>query len=228
MCQGVIGSVCPITPQLPVPKRKRRHTVIPRDAITPYTAIMSDALRQSMTVAEFLAWEERQESRWEFDGEQARSMTGGTLNHDSVTFGVRSAVTSRLPGGPCRVLGPNIKIIARGSVRYPDAVVTCSPHRGSATVVERPLIVFEVLSASSSRIDRIVKAQEYLAAATIQRYVILEQDAIAATVLERRDDGWRSLTLTATDMLILPEIGVTLPLSECYLNADLAGDADQT
>lgn len=181
-----------------------------------------------MKMAEFLDWEERQELRWEFDGQHARLMTGGTLNHDSVTFGVRSAVGSRLAGAPCRVLGPNVKIVVEGSVRYPDVVVTCTPQRGTATVVEAPLIVFEILSESSSRTDRIVKAQEYLRCPTIQRYVILEQDAVAATVLERRADGWNSKTLTAADTLGLPEIGISLPLSACYVGVDLAGDADQT
>lgn len=32
-----------------------------------------------MTVAEFLAWEKRQEFRFEFDGFQPVAMTGGTL-----------------------------------------------------------------------------------------------------------------------------------------------------
>ncbi len=38
--------------------------------------VMSVALRKPMTVAEFLAWEERQELRWEFDGFQPVAMTG--------------------------------------------------------------------------------------------------------------------------------------------------------
>jgi hypothetical protein len=37
-----------------------------------------------MTVAEFLAWEERQELRWEFDGFQPVAMTGGTRAHETI------------------------------------------------------------------------------------------------------------------------------------------------
>ena len=37
---------------------------------------MDVALRQRMSVAEFLAWEERQELRYEFDGFQAYAMVG--------------------------------------------------------------------------------------------------------------------------------------------------------
>jgi hypothetical protein len=40
---------------------------------------MSIALHR--TVDEFLAWERRQERRYEFDGFAPVAMTGGTLNH---------------------------------------------------------------------------------------------------------------------------------------------------
>ena len=52
---------------------------------------MNGALRKSMTVAQFLAWEERQELRYEFDGFQPVAMTGGAV----VVFEVLSPGTSR-------------------------------------------------------------------------------------------------------------------------------------
>lgn len=38
---------------------------------------MSNALRKPMTIKAFLAWEERQELRCEFDGFEPVAMTGG-------------------------------------------------------------------------------------------------------------------------------------------------------
>ena len=43
---------------------------------------MSAALRKPMTLPEFLAWEERQELRYEFDVFAPAAMTGGTIAHD--------------------------------------------------------------------------------------------------------------------------------------------------
>jgi hypothetical protein len=40
---------------------------------------MSVGIREPMTVEEFLAWEEGQELRWEFDGLAPVAMTGGTV-----------------------------------------------------------------------------------------------------------------------------------------------------
>ena len=40
---------------------------------------MNVVLRKPMTLEAFLAWEERQELRYEFDGFQPIAMTGGTF-----------------------------------------------------------------------------------------------------------------------------------------------------
>ena len=72
---------------------------------------MNVALRKPMTVAEFLAWELRQELRYEFDGFRPVAMTGGTIEHDLITFNVRKSLDARLAGKPCRPFGPNVKIL---------------------------------------------------------------------------------------------------------------------
>jgi hypothetical protein len=63
-----------------------------------------------MTVADFLAWEERQELRWEFDGFAPVAMTGGTEAHEIIQINLVNALTNRLRGTPCRAYGSNLKI----------------------------------------------------------------------------------------------------------------------
>jgi len=45
---------------------------------------MNVALRKPMTLEQFLAWEERQELRHEFDGFQPIAMAGGTATHATI------------------------------------------------------------------------------------------------------------------------------------------------
>lgn len=176
-----------------------------------------------MTLAEFLAWEERQELRYEYDGFEPVAMTGGTIAHDQITFDLRTALTATLAGKPCRPLGPNVKIIADGRARYPDAIVVCRPVSPTATVVNDPVIVFEVLSAGSSETDLIDKNREYRATPSIQRYVVLQQTHIAAIVFVRREEGWLSEIVSGDDAsLNLPEIGIAVPLREVYANSGLS------
>jgi Uma2 family endonuclease len=183
---------------------------------------MSAVLRKPMTVDEFLAWEERQELRWEFDGFHPVAMTGGTAAHETIGGNVRTALDNRLRGRRCRVFGPTLKIEVVGRIRYPDAFVVCTPVRPKETVVRDPVVVFEVLSESTSRTDRIEKLREYAATASIQRYVILEQDAMAAMVFVRKGTDLVAGTLTAGDTLAMPEIGLDLPLAEFYVGVELS------
>ena len=61
-------------------------------------AAMSVALQKPITLAEFLAWEERQELRYEFDGFEPVAMTGGTIAHDRITFNLQKALDAQARG----------------------------------------------------------------------------------------------------------------------------------
>ena len=187
---------------------------------------MNVTLRKPLSLSEFLAWEECQELRYEFDGLQAVARTGGTYAHDRITFHLQRALNARLAGKPCQPAGPNVKILTPGKARYPDGLVTCSPIRPDATVIDNPVVVFEVVSEDTARTDRIEKLREYQAVPSILRYIILEQKTIAATVFERQGDRWTAFAVTEEDILRMPEIEVEIPLTELYEQLDLsAGQA---
>ena len=191
---------------------------------------MNLALRRPMTLAEFLEWEERQPLRYEFDGIGPVAMTGGTYGHSTIQGNLATAVGGRLRGKRCRFQGSHLKFqVAEGHVRYPDGMVLCSPIDRTATVVYDPVVVFEVLSPSTARDDRIVKAREYQATPSVQRYVMLEQDGVSATVYARSGETWTHEILIADSILSLPEIDVELPLAELYdgIVFDTEQDADR-
>ena len=186
---------------------------------------MSATLHKPLTLTQFLAWEERQELRYEFDGFQPVAMTGGTVAHDRITFNLHKCLDARLAGKSCRPLGPNIKIIVDGRARYPDAVIVCHPVSPNATVVDDPVVVFEVLSDGTANTDLIDKNREYRATPSIQRYVILEQTHAAAIVFVRAEPDWLSEIVAGDNAILhLPEIGVALPLDEIYANVGLSQD----
>ncbi len=175
-----------------------------------------------MTRQEFFTWAEAQDERYEFDGFQPIAMTGGSLRHSLLIGNINRQLGNRLAGSGCRPLGPDAGVATVGdAVRYPDAVVTCSKFDDRGRLVPNPVVVFEVISPSSvriDRIDRIVKLREYAAVPTIRRYVIVEPDAVAVTVLSRdgENEPFRTAGLTEDDTLSLPEIGIELPVAAIY------------
>jgi Uma2 family endonuclease len=186
---------------------------------------MSIALHQPMSLAEFLAWEERQELRWEFDRFQPVAMTGGTFAHEAIGGNIQFALRSRLGTGSCRVCGPTLKIEGAGRIRYPDAFVVCTPILPRSTVVRDPVVVLEVLSPSTARLDHFEKLREYGVTPSIQRYVMLEQDTIAAVVYVRKGTDLVVETLAVDDTLRMPEIGIEAPMAEFYVGIDLTDEA---
>lgn len=186
---------------------------------------MNTALRKPrMSRDEFFPWAQAQEVRYEFDGFEPVAMTGGTVNHNQVTINLAVALRARLMGSGCRPYGPDAGIATIGdAVRYPDAVVSCTKTPGTAYLVREPVVVFEVLSPTSGRVDRIDKVREYAAVASIRRYVIVESTGAGATVFERAsgEAAWTATALTAEDTLRMPEIGIEIPVAEMYEDTDL-------
>jgi Uma2 family endonuclease len=189
---------------------------------------MSAPLRKSWTQDEFLTWAASQEGRYEFDGFQPVAMTGGTVGHAIIIQNVNAALRDRLRGSGCRPLGPDAGVATIGAaIRYPDALVTCTKVDIGALTVPGVVVVFEVLSTTTSRTDRIVKVREYAAVASIRRYVILESTSVGLTVLERQppDEVWRATTLTADDILRMPEIAIEIPVAEFYADVNFPDEA---
>jgi len=175
------------------------------------------ALPRPLSVEDFLAWEEKQELRYEFDGVAAEAMTGGTTAHARIQINLTTALHNRLHGGPCFVVGSELKVRTQTSIRYPDAAVICAPAEAAATWTREPTILFEILSPSTARKDLGVKNAEYQTLPSLRRYVALHQDAAAAEVFFRDEEGeFAHEFVAAGGVLRMPEIGVEIPLGLCY------------
>lgn len=192
---------------------------------------MNIALRKPrMTREEFFDWAQARDARYEFDGFEPVAMTGGSINHNLITLNSHRALYARLKGSGCRPLGPDAGVATVGdAVRYPDALVTCTQAPGTANLVPEVVVVFEVLSPTSGRTDRIEKVREYRAVASIRRYVILEHTSVGLTVFERAngEEEWRATALTGDDILRMPEIGIEIPVAEFYEDVDLPHASSQ-
>ena len=186
---------------------------------------LGQAQAKPMDIVGFLAWEERQELRHEFDGVHATAMAGGTIAHGAIQFGIAGALRAHLRGKPCRPYGSEVKIQTGNGIRYPDAFVVCTPLVPRATVVGDPVVIFEILSEGTEKEDLVVKAAEYQSMASVQRYIVLQQTHRVAMVYSRRGDGWDFGFVSGEGaMLDMPEIGIRVPLAEIYEDITLESD----
>lgn len=177
------------------------------------------------TVDEFLAWEERQEERYEFVGGVITLMAGGTENHDLIGVNATSALNQRLRGSPCRVHGSNLKVRSpAGAVMYPDAFVRCGPGQALRTVVDDPVLVVEVLSPGTQQADLTEKRWAYQAIETLQAILFVAADKPRVELATRGPEGsWVSRHFIGPETTIpLDFLRIDLPLADLYAGADLA------
>ncbi len=183
---------------------------------------MSQVQHKPMTSAEFLAWEAKQEFKWEFDGFQPVAMNGVTVAHSIIQGNLTTMLNIRLRGKPCRPYGPDLKVEIGPKYRYPDAFVSCMPATPGATVAGEPVVIFEILSEGTAKTDRTLKLLDYQSLPSVKRYILLEQDQAMATVITRGQIGWLIEMLDASGTLSMPEIDVEIPMAEFYEGLELA------
>jgi Uma2 family endonuclease len=185
---------------------------------------MNAPMRKPVTLESFLAWEDRQPLRHEFDGVRTIAMTGGAEAHAIIQVNLAIALGGRMRDKPCRFVGNDLKIGVAGRIRYPDGFVYCGASRAGRKVIQDPVVIFEVPSNSTSSTDLITKNAEYAATPSVLRYVVLAQDAITGTMFERIGDDWRGRLLAADSLLRMPEIGIEVPIAEFYEGVEFAAE----
>lgn len=182
---------------------------------------------RTMTLQEFLDWEERQDGRYEFLHGDIVAMVGATVAHNQIAGNLYTALRNTLRGSPCRVFQENLKIVADESVFYPDLLVTCAKLNDQDRLAAEPSVIVEVLSDSTERRDRLTKNTAYRTLPSLKQYVIINQRAAAVESFRFDGVGWlHELVTGESGLLRLPSLGVEVPLSVIYEDTDVSFDLD--
>jgi Uma2 family endonuclease len=78
-----------------------------------------------LDLAEFIEWENQQETRHELLNGEIIAMTGGTVAHAGLIVALAARLFSHLQGTSCRIFTSDLKVQAAQNVFYPDVVVSC-------------------------------------------------------------------------------------------------------
>lgn len=176
---------------------------------------MAVILREPWTIERFLSWEDRQETRHEFDGTRILEMTGSSRAHQRIVLNLAHLLMSRLDATRFDVL-QEMRIASGGKVRYPDVAVCHGPVPDGTKTLQDALVLFEVLSPDTAVTDRGEKRADYAGLPGLRHYVLVEQDQRAAVVLTRTAEGWTEAPPATGSEVALPALGLTLDLNAIY------------
>jgi Uma2 family endonuclease len=176
---------------------------------------MDTVLDRPWTTESFLAWEDGQEFKYEFDGQRVIPMTGGSLAHQRIVANVWLALMGLLGERPL-VVAQEMRLRIGTRVRYPDVVVCAGPLDQTTRTLMDALAAFEVLSDDTATTDRVIKLIDYAAVPSLRAYVLLEQTAVGATLFQRDPRGQWIASGHVSGDIVLPGIDVVLPIVDLY------------
>ncbi len=136
--------------------------------------------KHKMTVDEYLAWAEGRPGRFELYAGVVYAMTPERVGHADVKFAAQTALLAgiRQAGLPCHMLPDGMTVrVDQDTAHEPDALVYCGQKLpDSAVEVPNPVIVVEVLSPSTRRVDASAKLAGYFRVASVLHYLIVDPD----------------------------------------------------
>ena len=188
---------------------------------------MSIAQRHAyLTPEDFLRGENGAPHKHEYLNGVVYAMAGGTNRHARLAGNIFGALFTRLRGKRCQPFNSDALIrVERGPdlrFYYPDVSVVCESNAPDEHFQDRPVVVFEVLSESTARLDRGEKREAYLTIPSLLVLVLVETDTMAVTLWRRTGESWAQEYAAAPEQVLsFPEIECELPLAEIYEGSGL-------
>jgi Uma2 family endonuclease len=174
-----------------------------------------------VSVEDYLAGELVSEVKHEYLGGYVYAMAGARNVHNRIASNVLGVLHAKLRGQPCQPYNSDTKIRVNlpTHVRfyYPDVSVVCDSNPPDDSYQDQPVVVVEVLSNKTRRIDQGEKKDSYLNLPTLSVYLLVEQDFPAVIAYRRTDQGFIQETYLEREAVVsLAEIGAELQLAEIY------------
>jgi len=189
------------------------------------------ALKQPevLSVEDYLKGEEGSDVKHEFLGGVIHAMSGATNRHNVISSNALGFLHGKLRGKSCQPFNSDtkVKIVFADHMRfyYPDAMVVCEKNSELDHFQTRPIVVIEVLSKSTRRLDMGEKKDAYLAIPTLKVLMLVEAEKIGVTVHRRSAEGGVRAEFyeELEEVILLPEIEVEISLAEIYERVEFGG-----
>ena len=176
-----------------------------------------------ISVEDYLAGELVSDVRHEYLAGRVYAMAGGRTLHNRVAMNFLVSVGRQLEGKPCEPFGSDMKVRAQFPAHtrfyYPDGMVVCEPNPPEAPYQDKPVVIAEVISKTTRRIDEGEKRDAYLAIPTLTAYLLVETDRPRVVVYSRTDpqsDFVAEAYEGMTALIPLPAIHAELRLADLY------------
>ena len=177
--------------------------------------------------AEYLAREEKAETRSEYFAGEVFAMAEASVERNQIKENLSGELFARLKGSNCRSFSSaqRLKVDPTGLYTYSDLMIVCGPIERdplNAHTIVNPTVLFEVLSPSTEAYDRGAKFLQYQRIPSVREIVLVGEVARVVQVFERREDGsWSLRTFTDPSMNVrLASVAIEIPMIDVFRGVD--------
>lgn len=169
---------------------------------------------------EYLEGEKLAEQKHEYVNGKVYAMAGASRRHNQIAFNIAFHLRLASQNSPCNIYLSDIKARVQRSKAYyyPDVMVSCTQDDADEYYLETPCLIVEITSKSTQWKDYAEKLIAYQKLASLQTYLIVEQDQPLVTQYYRdAESGWQVARFDQLDQtLTLPCPEMTLALAAIY------------
>lgn len=178
--------------------------------------------KRKYTPAEYLALEEKAETRSEYWNGKIVAMAGGNINHQQIVANLTEFLGAKIRR-KCRAFPSEMKVWVkkRDKFFYPDLTVICdkpSFYKNRRDTIDNPRLIIEVMSKSTTSFDRAEKFLSYQTLESLEEYVLISQEKAVVEQYSKREDGncIYQATIGTNSTVTFPSIEASLDLNEIY------------
>ena len=171
-----------------------------------------------MSVEEYLSFDDISLARHEYVAGRVYAMSVPTARHNRIVANIHSRLRASTKYTEYDAYFIELKVRASlDHIYYPDAVVLSNGYESDALIADEPLLVVEVTSPSTRRVDHTEKLDAYRGIPSLRAYLIAEQRRRHVTLYSREAGGeWFCEVIIGSGRVPLPCINATLTVDEVY------------
>lgn len=175
----------------------------------------------------YLKGEQDSQQRYEYIGGEVYAMAGAGDGHVRISGNVFALLKTQLRGSGCSVYVSDMKVRVKEDEAffYPDVMVTCDPADLKRNYVKHaPILVVEVLSASTEGYDRGEKFAWCRELASLKEYVLIDPRTYRVDLFRRNEQNrWELFAFTDKDSVIeFNSLNFKVSMADIYEDVNFA------
>jgi Uma2 family endonuclease len=183
-------------------------------------------IKPKISIDNYLEGEKVSQIKHEYIDGEVYAMAGTSKNHNRIIGNLFEKLKAHLRGSDCEPFFVDIKVYSEKFNRfyYPDLIVVCGEDAESEYFTAKPKLIVEVLSPTTALTDRREKMFVYKELASVEEYILIEQNRMYAEIYRRRgfDNLWSWIEFETGEEIEFASVNFKMPMAEIYAGVELS------